>query len=107
VDVANGALQFSILGGRKPSEWPEYLDETRFRRFVRGYESVPDTVLNERECEVVVPLMIEALIAEVAVPIAQTGRFGSMSGMEVFDVVGRKVRWLLEHEARLTEVLAG
>ncbi|MEM1209960.1 MAG: phosphotransferase [Planctomycetota bacterium] len=106
VDVANGALQFSILGGRKPSEWPEYLDETRFRRFVRGYESVPDTVLNERECEVVVSLMIEALIAEVAVPIAQTGRFGTMSGMEVFDVVGRKVRWLLEHEPRLTEALA-
>ncbi|MEM9251648.1 MAG: phosphotransferase [Planctomycetota bacterium] len=107
VDVANGALQFSILGGRKPTEWPEYLDETRFRRFIHGYESVPDGGLNEPECAVVVPLMIEALIAEVAVPIAQTGRFGSMSGMEVFDVVGRKVRWLLEHEARLTEVLAG
>jgi homoserine kinase type II len=106
IDVANGALQFSILGGRKPAEWPEYLDETRFRRFVRGYESGEGGKLGAAERSVVVPLMIEALIAEVAVPIAQAGRFGSMSGLEVFDVVGRKVRWLLEHEQRLAEVLA-
>jgi len=110
VDIANGALQFSILGGRKPSEWPEYLDETRFRRFVRGYESQEGGSaggkLDAAERQVVVPLMIEALIAEVAVPIAQAGRFGTMSGMEVFEVVGRKVRWLLEHESRLAEALA-
>ncbi|MEM6332447.1 MAG: phosphotransferase [Planctomycetota bacterium] len=106
VDVANGALQFSIVGGRKPAEWPEHLDEARFRRFVAGYGSVTGGVLSEEERSVVVPLMVEALIAEVAVPIAQAGRFGSMSGIEVFDVVGRKVRWLLANEARLVEVLA-
>ena len=31
LDIGNGALQFSILGGNEdPTSWPDYLDETRF-----------------------------------------------------------------------------
>ena len=31
IDIANGALQFSILGGEEDvSRWPDYLDESRF-----------------------------------------------------------------------------
>src|SRR5580698_5262567 len=34
IDIANGALQFSIIGGDDDvSKWPDYLDEARFKRF--------------------------------------------------------------------------
>src|SRR5215213_6585479 len=48
IDAANGALQFSILGGDEDvARWPEYLDESRFKRFLRGYDGVQ--VLSEAE----------------------------------------------------------
>ena len=41
IDIANGALQFSIIGGDDDvSKWPDYLDEARFKRFLRGYDEV-------------------------------------------------------------------
>src|SRR5687768_1552148 len=41
VDIANGALQFSIIGGDEDVQrWPDYIDETRFKRFLRGYDEV-------------------------------------------------------------------
>ena len=41
IDTANGCLQFSILGGDEDvTRWPDHLDETRFRRFIRGYDDV-------------------------------------------------------------------
>lgn len=39
-DLANGALQFSILGGAiDPRQWPAELDEPRLQAFVSGYDS--------------------------------------------------------------------
>ena len=62
IDVANGALQFSILGGTEdPSQWPDYLDESRFKRFIRGYDEVD--VVSVAELEVIPWLMVEALVA--------------------------------------------
>src|SRR5204863_4838506 len=41
IDIANGSLQFSILGGDDDvSKWPDYPDESRFKRFLRGYDEV-------------------------------------------------------------------
>ena len=72
IDVANGALQFSIIGGDEDiSKWPEYLDESRYRRFLRGYDEV--MLLSEAEIRTIPWLMIEALIAEAVFPIAATG----------------------------------
>ena len=105
LDVGNGALQFSILGGGDdPTRWPEYIDESRFKRFLRGYDSVPDAVLSRAELRIVPWLMIEALIAESVIPIAATGRFARIEGIGFLTMVERKVRWFQEHADGLVAV---
>lgn len=104
IDAANGALQFSILGGGDDAaQWPDYLDESRYKRFLRGYDSV--NVLSKSELRTVPWLMIEALIAESVIPIAQTGSFARMEGFGFLLMVERKVRWLQEHAEKLANVL--
>ena len=106
IDVANGALQFSILGGGEdPAQWPEHLDLSRFKRFIRGYDSVPDAVLSRAELQAIPHLMIEALIAESAIPIAATGSFARMEGVRFLAMVHRKVRWLRKHAQELIEAV--
>jgi hypothetical protein len=47
-------------------------------------------------------LMIESLIAEAVLPIAETGSFGHLTGFGVLKMVRRKAEWLAEHRERLT-----
>ncbi len=104
IDVANGALQFSILGGGDdPSQWPEYVDETRFKRFLRGYDAV--NVLSKREIRAVPYLISEAMIAEGVLPIATTGSFGRMEGFSFLQMMQRKVTWILSHIDELCGVI--
>lgn len=106
LDAANGALQFSILGGGDdPSQWPDYIDESRFKRFLRGYDSVPDAVLSRAELRTIPWLMIEALIAESVIPIAATGSFARMEGVGFLLMVERKVRWLQQHADDLVKAV--
>src|SRR5439155_1217160 len=71
IDIANGALQFSILGGDDDvSKWPEYPDESRFKRFLRGYDE--EMLLSQAEIKVLPALMIEVLNAEAVFAIAAT-----------------------------------
>ncbi len=106
IDVANAALQFSILGGSdNPSHWPDYIERVRFREFVRGYDSVSDNILSQAELQVIPWLMIEALIAESAIPIAMTGSFARMDGIGFLLMVERKVRWLRQHAEELVRSL--
>ena len=106
VDAANGGLQFSILGGDEDvSKWPEYLDESRFKRFFRGYDGV--MLLSEAELKTVPWLMIEALIAEAVFPIAATGNFGRMEGLSFLHMVQRKVQWMQQNADRLVELAGG
>lgn len=108
IDVANGALQFSILGGGDdPAQWPDYIDESRFKRFLRGYDSVPDCVLSRAELRCVPWLMIEALIAETVIPIAATGSFARLEGVGFLLMVERKVRWLQQHADKLVKAMDG
>lgn len=108
IDIANGALQFSILGGGDdPSQWPDYLDESRYKRFIRGYESAPDSVLSKAELRTIAWLMIEALIAEAIIPIAATGSFARMEGAGFLQMVRRKVVWLNANADRLADIVAG
>ncbi len=108
IDIANGALQFSIIGGgNDPVQWPEYLDLSRYKRFILTYESVPDCVLSKAEVQSVPWLMIEALIAESAIPVANTGSFARMEGAGFLRMVERKVRWLQQHASELVEKLEG
>ena len=50
-------------------------------------------------------LMIEALIAESAIPIAATGSFARLDGLGFLQMVERKVRWLSEQAPKLAEVM--
>ncbi|MGB0768519.1 MAG: phosphotransferase enzyme family protein [Phycisphaeraceae bacterium] len=106
IDVANGALQFSILGGGEdPLTWPEGIDLARFKRFMMGYDSVPDAVMTRAELRVVPWLMIQALIAESVIPIARTGMFSRMQGGVFLEMVRRKCAWLVEQSGKLIEML--
>lgn len=106
IDVANGALQFSMTTkGEDPRQWPDDVDEARFRRFVRGYDSVPDAVLSRAEVRIMPWLMIEALIAESAIPIATTGSFSHLGGAEFLEMVQRKVRWIESNAEKLVTAL--
>src|SRR5688572_22086611 len=106
VDIANGALQFSIIGGDEDiAKWPDYVDESRFKRFLRGYDEV--VLLSQAEIRAVPWLMIEALIAEAVFPIAATGTFGRMEGLSFLQMVRRKVTWIRESAQRLVELAEG
>jgi Ser/Thr protein kinase RdoA (MazF antagonist) len=106
VDIANGALQFSILGGDDDvSKWPEYIDESRFKRFLRGYDEV--MLLSQAEIRTIPWLMAEALIAEAVFPIAATGNFGRMDGLPFLQMVQRKVYWMTHNSEKLIELAEG
>jgi Ser/Thr protein kinase RdoA (MazF antagonist) len=107
IDLANGALQFSItMKGHDPERWPEGLDESRLKRFCRGYETVKDCVISTAELDALPWLMIEALIVEAAVPIAATGSFAGLSGASFLRMVDAKCGWLQQHAARITSLLS-
>jgi Ser/Thr protein kinase RdoA (MazF antagonist) len=103
-DVANGVLQFSIIGGPvDPRDWPAELDEERARRFLLGYEQ--ECPATPEQMRVLPALMIEALIAEAVAPIAATGSFGRLEGFRFLQMICRKVRWLEQNGHRLAGVL--
>ena len=96
IDLANGVLQFSIItGGESPKTWPDHLDESRFKRFMRGYAT--EEAVSHAEIQAVPYLMCEAIIAEGVLPVAATGTFGRFEGYEFLEMVDRKVRWILSH----------
>lgn len=104
IDVANGALQFSIIGGDDDvTKWPDYLDESRFKRFVRGYDEV--MLLSEAEVRAMPWLMAEALIAEAVLPIAITGTFSRINGISFLQMVQRKVYWITHSAEKLVALL--
>lgn len=100
IDLANGVLQFSIIGGGDdPAKWPDYVDQARFKRFLRGYDTV--NVISKAELHAIPYLMCEAAIAEAVLPIAATGSFGRMEGFPFLQMIERKVRWVLSHKNEL------
>ncbi len=100
IDLANGVLQFSIIGGTDdPATWPDYVDESRFKRFIRGYDDVD--VISTAELEIIPWLMIEAMVAESVLPIAATGSFGRIEGYGFLQMIERKIRWVQTHVGHL------
>jgi len=105
-DIANGALQFSILGGGdNPLQWPDHIDGTRYKHFLAAYDAVPGCVLSRAELRTIPWLMIEALIAESVIPIAATGNFARLNGLGFLLMVERKVRWLQTNADKLAAIL--
>jgi Ser/Thr protein kinase RdoA (MazF antagonist) len=105
IDLANGALQFSILGGSEdPAHWPDYLDESRYKRFIRGYDEVD--VVSVAELQVIPWLIIEAMVLESVLPVAATGSFGRIEGFSFLQMIERKVRWVQKNARQLIQAVA-
>ncbi len=97
LDVANALLQFSLVSGGPPDQWPDHPDQQRMSAFVEGYRRISNLSELERRC--VGWLMIEALIGETVFPIARTGSFGHWTGFRFLRMVARKVCWLQQNLA--------
>ena len=105
-DLANGLLQFSIIGDRPdPAEWPAHFREDRLFAFLDGYEEV--TLPSERKRYALVDLMIETMIAEAVLPVAATGFFGRHSGLTFLEMILRKTKWLRLHRRELRQRMLG
>lgn len=105
LDVANGALQFSVTRtGLDPLSWPVELDKTRLKAFLGAYDAVEGCILSRAECRALPWLMIEALIVEATIPIASTGRFGQIEGGEFLQMVEKKAAWLCAHTSELIAI---
>ena len=103
-DLANGALQFSIVGGRpNPADWPDYLDQSRLTYFLYGYCQV--NMLSENQLKTMPDLMIETLIAESVLPIAATGFFINLSGADFLKMICRKCSWIDKNRQTLSEAI--
>lgn len=109
VDVANAALQFSILRGvravksENPREAPDEIDLTRFKALCQGYHQQSGQLLRPAEIMSLPWLMIEALITEAAVTIAATGKFGPVGGWDMLRLVLRKAQWIQSHAATMID----
>ncbi len=101
IDVANGALQFSMTGEGDPAGWPTEQDEDRLTAFLDGYASVVSLTPDERAC--VPHMMAEALISECVGPIAATGSVGPWSGFRVLKMVRRKLGWMESNLPRMMQ----
>jgi Ser/Thr protein kinase RdoA (MazF antagonist) len=103
-DLANGALQFSIVGGRpNPADWPDYLDQSRLVHFIFGYCEI--NKLEDDQLKTLPDLMIETLIAEAVLPIAATGFFANLSGDDFLKMIQRKCSWINKHRQVLLEAI--
>jgi homoserine kinase type II len=105
-DAANGALQFALR--RKPVEPPQpgrapfsvAFDPELFAAFWQGYRGT-EPQSRDWPFAAVPALCIEAIIAEAALPIAATGRFGRFSGGGVLRLANRTAAWFESHEQSL------
>jgi Ser/Thr protein kinase RdoA (MazF antagonist) len=103
-DLANGMLQFSIVGNRpNPADWPDYLDQAKLVQFLNGYRKV--IALDENQLNSLLDLMIETMIAEAILPVAATGFFGNLSGLDFLTMIRRKAEWLDENRDKLTQAM--
>jgi aminoglycoside phosphotransferase (APT) family kinase protein len=104
-DLANGMLQFSIVGDRpNPADWPAYLDQAKLIQFLDGYQQIIKLEKNKLDC--LLDLMIETIIAEAVLPIAATGLFGRLSGADFLQMIRRKAEWLHKNRKKLTEAMS-
>jgi Ser/Thr protein kinase RdoA (MazF antagonist) len=104
-EVANAALQFSIKHrvGNDPDAWQVGLDPDRLRAFIEGYASQPEVAVREDIAQLLPWLMISAVIAEAAVPIARDGTFAEIPALPFLRTTSRLVDWI----AQRTRAIAG
>ncbi|MHC4758264.1 MAG: phosphotransferase enzyme family protein [Planctomycetota bacterium] len=102
IDLANGMLQFSIVGGRpNPIDWPAYCDQEKLVQFLTGY--LEAMKLDKNMIISLIDLMIETMIAEAVLPIAATGFFGNLSGLDFLQMICLKTSWLDKNRKKLND----
>lgn len=96
VEVANGAMQFAQPGRRgvSPLAWPPELDPPRLKAFLAGHASATDTPLADAERSMIPWLMIEAMVAESIIPIANTGSFADLPAGPFLATIVGKCGWV-------------
>lgn len=103
-DLANGMLQFSIVGNRpNPADWPDYLDQAKLIQFFNGYREV--IAMDKNKTKALIDLMIETVIAEAVLPVATTGFFGNLTGAAFLGMICRKAEWLDKNRNKLFEAM--
>jgi homoserine kinase type II len=118
-DVAMGALQFGLPRTRTGSiddkgsrigsdseQIPSGLDIDRLDAYFGGYHGAAEPALSPAETGCISWLMLQALVAETAVPIAATGRLGRVDGPTFLRVAEQKARWLVDNRTRLVAMIA-
>ena len=104
-DLANGMMQFSIVGGKtNPADWPDYFDQDKLIQFLNGYRNV--IKLDKNKLDSILDLMIETMIAEAVLPIVATGFFGHLSGTDFLKMILRKANWLNKNRNELTKLVS-
>lgn len=103
-DLANSMLQFSIVGYQpNPVDWPDYLDQAKLVHVLEGYREVVN--LDKNKIDSLLDLMVETMIAEAVLPIAATGFFGNLTGVDFLKMILRKARWIDTNRDTLTAAI--
>ena len=106
MDIANGILHFSMATGKpNPVDWPDYLDQAKLVQFLDGYRQAG--TISIQQLTALPDLMIESLIAEAVLPVAATGKFGTLNGLDFLKMIDRKCRWVNGHRKTLAEAIFG
>jgi homoserine kinase type II len=103
-DLANSMLQFSLVGYQpNPADWPDYLDQAKLVQILEGYREVIE--LDKHMLDSLLDLMIETMIAESVLPIAATGFFGNLKGVDFLRMIYRKAKWIDTNRETLTAAI--
>jgi homoserine kinase type II len=104
MDIANGMLHFSMATGRpNPVDWPDYFDQAKLIQFLNGYRQAG--VIAIEQLPALLDLMIESLIAEAVLPVAATGKFGNLNGLDFLKMIDRKCQWMDNNRRILNEAI--
>jgi Ser/Thr protein kinase RdoA (MazF antagonist) len=103
-DLANAMLQFSMVGYHpNPADWPDYLDQAKLVQVLEGYREVID--LDKHKLDSLLDLMVETMIAEAVLPVAATGFFGNLTGLDFLKMIYRKAKWIDTNRGILTAAI--
>lgn len=106
IDLANGVLHFGMrsVPDKSPAEWPHTLSARRMQGFLEGWRLGVGRIEN-REALSLPWLMIEAVIAESVVPIAENGCFSTVPGLPFLEMVRSKAAWIESRSKAITGLL--